>query len=187
MKTIEKSIISIIFKSAEAVGTLVEEEWSQWLWSYLYDIKKDGIDSPIEQMFLVGFKTIERLGLAEGIGELRCQEKIGPYRVDFLLVCENPGVQQVVVECDGHEFHEKTKEQVMRDKKRDRFLIIRGYKVVHFSGSEIYKNPFLSAIEAVHAALGVTPLIEKEGYSWLEEYLPGFGWDEIDFSSKDKP
>ena len=42
------------------------------------------------------------------------QHPIGKYRVDFLLIDEDYDVQ-VVIECDGHDFHERTKEQAMRD------------------------------------------------------------------------
>jgi very-short-patch-repair endonuclease len=47
----------------------------------------------------------------------------------------------MIVECDGHDFHEKTKEQARRDKQRDRFLQSRGYKVLRYTGSEIWADP----------------------------------------------
>ena len=47
---------------------------------------------------------------------------------------------KIGVECDGHDFHEKTKEQAARDKKRDRDLQALGYRVLRFSGSEIYRD-----------------------------------------------
>lgn len=66
------------------------------------------------------------------------QFKFGPYRVDF-AAC-SPGLPMVAVECDGHQFHERTKEQVARDKKRDRHFQSNGWRVLRFSGSEIYKD-----------------------------------------------
>jgi len=66
------------------------------------------------------------------------QLQVGPYRVDF-AVC-TPGLPMVAVECDGHGFHERTKEQVARDKKRDRYFQQEGWRVLRFSGSEIYKD-----------------------------------------------
>lgn len=48
---------------------------------------------------------------------------------------------KLVVECDGHEFHEKTVEQVNRDNERDYYLNMAGCDVLHFSGSEIYNAP----------------------------------------------
>lgn len=46
----------------------------------------------------------------------------------------------LVVECDGHDFHEKTKEQAKRDKSRDRDLQAAGITVLRFTGSEIYND-----------------------------------------------
>lgn len=64
------------------------------------------------------------------------------YRVDFLLIC---GVQAAsrkcfAIECDGHDWHEKTKQQVARDKRRDRRLIEAGIVPIRFSGSEICRE-----------------------------------------------
>lgn len=71
------------------------------------------------------------------------QAKIGNYRLDFLLVHVTPKDEKtfVAVECDGHDFHERTKEQAARDKMRDRFLTARGIKVLRFTGSELYRDP----------------------------------------------
>lgn len=44
------------------------------------------------------------------------------------------------VECDGHDFHERTKEQAARDKRRDRDLQSVGWVVARFTGSEIFKD-----------------------------------------------
>lgn len=59
------------------------------------------------------------------------------YRLDFLIEyikLEGNTLDEakeycstVVVECDGHQFHERTK--------------MCGYDVIHFSGSELYNNP----------------------------------------------
>lgn len=72
--------------------------------------------------------------------EIVCGENT--YRVDFCIEYILPKVFKLVVECDGHEYHEKTKEQAAKDKKRDRQLIKEGYHVIHFTGSEIYKDPY---------------------------------------------
>ena len=47
----------------------------------------------------------------------------------------------MAVELDGHDFHEKTKEQSKNDKERDRILQSHGYFVARYTGSEIYNNP----------------------------------------------
>lgn len=80
------------------------------------------------------------------------QAKIGQYRVDLAvwdasIPFELREPRLMIVECDGHDFHEKTKEQARRDKQRDRFLQSRGYKVLHFTGSEIWADPSAVADE----------------------------------------
>lgn len=67
------------------------------------------------------------------------QAQIGQYRVDFLVT--NYGSEAgVIIECDGHDFHEKTKEQAKHDKERDRWLTSQGYKILRYTGSEIYND-----------------------------------------------
>ena len=58
------------------------------------------------------------------------QAQLGAYRVGFLLTAQlieaEPEIQvyrkQVVVECDGFLWHDRTKEQAVRDRQRDREL-----------------------------------------------------------------
>lgn len=71
------------------------------------------------------------------------------YRTDFFINAFASGANgqdgilsvPVAVECDGHDFHEKTKEQAIRDKKRDRDFIAAGVPVLHFTGREIWRDP----------------------------------------------
>jgi hypothetical protein len=44
------------------------------------------------------------------------------------------------IECDGHEFHEKTKEQATKDREKFRSLKARGLDIIPFTGSEITHN-----------------------------------------------
>ena len=72
------------------------------------------------------------------------------YRADILLnACDFVQEKHVkfAIECDGHEFHEKTKEQVRRDRSRERDLMKLGYTVIRFSGSEIVESPDECALE----------------------------------------
>lgn len=81
--------------------------------------------------------------------KIECQVQIGGYRVDFLI---GRGTKcQLVIECDGHDFHERTKEQAASDRSRDRKLTTKGYTVIRFTGSEIYADPFRCAGEALVA------------------------------------
>lgn len=80
-------------------------------------------------------------------GVVAPQVKIGKYRADFVIV-HRLGIRDfatVVVECDGHEFHEKTAEQAERDRRRDRDMQMLGCRVFRFTGREIKRNPFAAA------------------------------------------
>lgn len=81
--------------------------------------------------------------------QLRVPCETGTPRVDFGLDCTydiDPAdgewkTLRYAVEVDGHEFHEKTKEQAQRDKRRDRMLVKAGFTALHFTGSEVYRSP----------------------------------------------
>lgn len=67
------------------------------------------------------------------------QQPISSYRADLAIQAKR---MRLVVEVDGHEFHEKTKEQAAKDKRRDRDLQQEGWNVFHFTGSEVWRDPF---------------------------------------------
>jgi very-short-patch-repair endonuclease len=92
---------------------------------------------------------------------IHVQHPVGTYRLDFAihLSAQADGrslSQWFAIECDGHDFHEKTKEQAQRDKARDRFLTAEGFKILRFTGTEIYADVNLciteifSAVERAH-------------------------------------
>jgi very-short-patch-repair endonuclease len=84
------------------------------------------------------------------------QFKVGVYRADFAIQRSSRyGAKlspRVLVECDGHDFHERTKEQAQRDKARDRELQAVGYYVLRFTGSEIW-NDAAGCVEQIDAFL----------------------------------
>lgn len=49
-------------------------------------------------------------------------------------------LKKVVVELDGHDFHERTKEQARYDRSRDRFMLRHGFYVLRYTGSEVFKD-----------------------------------------------
>ena len=70
------------------------------------------------------------------------QYPVEKYKADFMFCVNLLGHQQhLVIECDGHDFHERTKKQARHDKSRDRYFTKLGYKILRFTGSEIYENP----------------------------------------------
>lgn len=69
------------------------------------------------------------------------QQPIGDYRADFLFrVAIGAQVKFIVIECDGHDFHERTKEQAARDRSRDRWMTENNIMVLRFTGSEIWAD-----------------------------------------------
>lgn len=86
------------------------------------------------------------------------QAKVGNYRLDFLIIRVSAKGDKtfVAVECDGHDFHEKTKEQAAHDKMRDRYLTGLGIKVLRFTGSEIFRDPMICWTETFNVLWSVT-------------------------------
>lgn len=123
-----------------------------------------GCESPIEQLLAlelewIGLKNINSYNPFVDVIEIEKQKEITcenkKYRVDFFIPVlylnqENIGV---IVECDGHEFHQKTKEQVEKDNNRTRDLQKAGYEVIRFSGTEIWHRPYRCAMEVKNIIL----------------------------------
>lgn len=111
-------------------------------------------DSDLERLFLIPLMFMRPRWVDGGYGgplDVQSQMKIwpqfqcGPYRIDFAIFIGPFGIEekrfQVAVECDGHYFHDRTKEQATRDKSRDRYLTAQGWRVVRFTESEILADP----------------------------------------------
>lgn len=54
---------------------------------------------------------------------------------------------RVVVECDGHSYHERTPEQATRDRATDRWLQEIGYKVLRYTYRDLAWSPESSIAE----------------------------------------
>lgn len=116
------------------------------------------LESPIEQIFITAFELFTRDKKTIYLFE---QEKIKykdkTYYADFVFKADdylswllfgnkikNPSYK-LVIECDGYEFHQKTKEQVQKDNERELALKMAGYDVLRFSGTQIFNNPLKCA------------------------------------------
>lgn len=77
------------------------------------------------------------------------QIRVGRYTIDFGFIrVQKYGCLALAVELDGHEFHEKTKEQVKRFRMRDRELLRAGWPTIRFTGSEVFGDALSCAQEA---------------------------------------
>lgn len=173
--------LKFLHKAAALHGKQMEARFGQEM--YMNCIGGMGMTSPIEHMFWVAcaalceaefiplnpgpeFNSNGGLGLGYG-AHIKPQHQIGSYRVDFLLSQNNIGpdsiLTPVIVELDGHAFHDKDQKQRAYEKARDRFFIKEGYRVLHFTGSEVVADPFKVAFEAL-------TLIGLFSGSYREEY-----------------
>lgn len=90
---------------------------------FLYNL--GNVESPIEEMFFL--ESFQKLDLLSQYVE-------GKYRIDFVIYDK-----KIAIELDGHEGH-KTKEQRTNDTQRERYLTSKGWKVIRFTGTEIFQN-----------------------------------------------
>lgn len=116
--------------------------------------------SPIEIIFNFTFDLVAYAKGYEGLWlapqyEVRKESK--HYYLDFAFFADSiDGMFNIThpefklaIECDGHEFHERTKEQVANDNNREYDLKMMGFDVLRFSGSQIYNKPFVCAAKTL--------------------------------------
>lgn len=92
------------------------------------------------------------------------QYRWGKYVIDFALHIPKMTPRFMFIECDGHEFHERTKEQAAHDRMKDRAIQTATIPVLRFTGSEIYRDPSSCALQIAAAVRGrLTPSNQQEG------------------------
>lgn len=82
------------------------------------------------------------------------------WRVDFEIYAWGyghngtpAGWRTLIIECDGHDFHERTKEQAKRDRSRDRDAQMEGATVFRFTGAELYRDSWDCASRVIDWAM----------------------------------
>lgn len=133
------------FKAKELILTKENYELIDKIYGW-----QDELESPIEAILRVALekKLLEYnlIWYIESQTEIECKNG-NVYRADFTIWYDeivNREMEEdfaLVIECDGHEFHQKTKKQVEKDNKREYDLKMNGWEILRFSGSEIYNNP----------------------------------------------
>ncbi len=134
--------------------TLIKAQFYPEFWN------DETIKSPIEQIFITAFNLYCEYSKNQKIflfsqEPVICNKK--KYYLDFefhsadylehLLLGDKIKNEdfKLAIECDGYEFHQKTKEQVQHDNEREYDLKMAGYEVLRFSGTQIYNNPLKCA------------------------------------------
>lgn len=115
---------------------------------------------------LAGFSIVLQAEVvdASGLAGKAALRPLPPkYRIDFAFVSDSwlPSQVRLAVELDGHDFHERTKEQAQRDKARDRWLTSRGWRVLRFTGSEVFRDAKACADEALRVMTALVDLAEQ--------------------------
>lgn len=146
------------FIESEKLEITVKNEFDNLINSFASGLLMsiESSESPIERLLGLHLKTRELTyeSLADNgnyvvYPQYTVQVGTETYRIDFFIGAIYQGIDyRIAIECDGHEFHERTKEQVERDNKRARKLQQSGFIVIRFSGSEILKDPYGCAREA---------------------------------------
>lgn len=146
-------------------------------WRGDLDLAAARCESPIEELLLLALALVginehaelilgqqrEPTLFSELDGAMRVmpQVEVGKYRVDFevtswVWTSDVPGRDawrraSMLIECDGHDFHERTKDQASRDKRRDRDLQAAGFTIYRYTGSDVWRDPFGVAEEIVRS------------------------------------
>ena len=141
--------------------------------------------SPIEQIFYVAYKiVIHKVDFSgkcmnghplflifreELYSQSEIQYKDKNYTVDFefdLVKRKNlyglTNDLKYVIELDGYEYH-SSKKQMEYDYERENNLKELGYKVIRFTGSQVYKNPFQCVVKFMNIILNDMKKNKKYG------------------------
>ena len=188
MIAIPDNVWAFISRASDDVGRLEAECFAQDMQTNI--VEGVGIESPIEQMFLVALHVMckanyERVDPEPDMtkdGELVLrggvfitpQFQVGKFKVDFKVKAigwgQQPVARTVLVELDGHAFHDKDQRQRSYEKARDRYLTKMGHRVLHFTGSDVVKDPYRVAHEVLdtlecYGGLGAQPYDPRDPFS----------------------
>jgi len=146
------NVSKFIDECAAMVGKFEEEWWDIGLTCEMFN-GDSKINSPIEQILYAALKTLIKINSFPEWEDkptihIHPQVKIDMFRVDFGIMNTHPNHKhKLIIECDSQQFHERTEKERRYEKARDRYLIKKGIKAFHYTGSEIVKDPFRIAKE----------------------------------------
>ena len=98
---------------------------------------------------------------------------VDQYRLDFAVIGGCVSTWRIAVECDGHNYHERTKEQAAHDRRRDRHLQRHGWHVMRFTGSEIFRDVRGCVAEVLALAADLQGKSERDLSNWRAMYERG--------------
>ena len=86
------------------------------------------------------------------------------YQSDFLLDVKTPRSKRIVrgtLECDGHNYHDRTPEQASHDRARDRQFQDQGIYVLRYTATDIAEDPKHCARDAINILLRRSAMRER--------------------------
>lgn len=85
------------------------------------------------------------------MGDFICfsQMPVDDYKVDFAFILQKNPMVCMGVEVDGFQYHDRTPEQALRDRLKDRRLLRRGISVIRFTAHEVMFDAERCAYEAL--------------------------------------
>ncbi len=118
------------FILAQAIFNKLDElsDWKCWLYSA--DEYRQTVVEAEDANYPSLFALVPALPI-DRVGEVDLAIFIPSYRKRRPIV---------IVECDGHQFHERTVEQASNDRRRDRVLARYGIPVLRFTGTDVLRG-----------------------------------------------
>jgi hypothetical protein len=159
--------IDIVQAAIRAAGQHAAERFPQaptWWRTHTRGLLHDGrigidraLDSPAEAVFQLWYDALDYTSETERTFPLIRQVEIPAggrlCRLDFRALWVTPAKRveftPIVIEIDGHAFHERTREQVTEGHRRDRALQAAGLVVLHYSFDELMHDPRAAAEDAL--------------------------------------
>lgn len=172
-----KNVTDFLGKATDLYSRIKADQFSQQVFCELLE---SGVESPIEDIFYIAchvWCASEYIDLNPPFTirddftmDLPCgiyiepQKKIGQYKVDFFISSYGIGPDlHLIVELDGHDFHDKDKKQRSYEKARDRFFVKSGFKVLHYTGSDVVADPFKVTHECL-CMVGLDAVMGRKEY-----------------------
>jgi len=160
MDKIPENVNTFLDECANKIGKREADYFSFKAFSSLREV-----ESPIEALFLIAFKyllylnknclNIEKIYIQDEKHYFKMcgiipQQKIENYRCDFFVQFQDDYTKKykkAIVECDSQQWHERTEKERRYEKRRDRILQSKGFKVFRYTGAEIVNSPIGCARE----------------------------------------
>ena len=132
----------------------------------IYQDQKVGIKKDSEDFYVINLNN----NSLEFTFEIQPKvDYLAGYIPDFLITVNNL-LSGYCIEIDGHEWHEKTKEQVRADKEKDRAYLKNGFIPIRFTGSEVYHDVKKCVDEVFEIIISNYDFFESENLS-IQNYL----------------